>query len=313
MDVRKKYIIVVQSMVRRFCARRLFLLKKKLALNLQRYARGYLARKRTEMIRKNRAVIVIQRFLRGWICRYRYQRIRQSTMLIQTYGRGFLARRHFTNKLNNFKATEIQRFCRGYLARKAFTNQKRKIVLCQSTIRRFLARRQFKKLKAEARTITHMQKMYKGLENKIISLQQKMDEVNKANGQLRQKNAEIPELMKKLESKKSLEAELKSLHATVIEKETSLKSTVAHLNREQDEKMLILEEKLKEEEAFKEQQKAVANENDELRTKMNELQDKVKQLESGKNLFINVEMQCKTFNGFFLNEYFSVITTFTFG
>lgn len=115
-------------------------------------------------------------------------------MAIQRFGRGFLARQKFTNALRNHKATEIQRHCRGYLARKLYNKKIRSIVIVQSCVRRFLAKRRFKKLKAEARTITHLQTKYKGLENKIIELQQKVDVTNKENVGLKTQVAVIPEL-----------------------------------------------------------------------------------------------------------------------
>lgn len=45
MDIRKKYIIVVQSMVRRFVYRHRYNRLRKSILGIQRYARGYMARR----------------------------------------------------------------------------------------------------------------------------------------------------------------------------------------------------------------------------------------------------------------------------
>lgn len=276
-DTRKRYIIIVQSMVRRFCARRQFLRTKKLVLDLQRITRGYLARKKFEAMRRNRAIVVIQRYVRGWLCRNRYLRLQRSALLLQTYGRGLLARRKFAIALNNYNAREIQRYCRGYLARKAFAVHKRRIVVCQAAVRRFLARRQFKRLKAEARSITHMQKMYKGLENKIISMQQRIDELTKENGQLRQKNAAIPEIAKKLEAKKSVEAELKALQRDVAEKEKALLAITSELDRERDEKMALLEEKIREDTQSKAEIARITAENEKLQSQLNEWLEKAKQ------------------------------------
>lgn len=146
-DTRKKYIILIQSCVRRFCARKKFIRNKLLALGLQRYGRGYLARQKAQLIRCERAIIVIQRFVRGWLCRIKFKQIQKSTLLLQTYIRGILARKEYQIKLDNYKATVIQRYCRGYLVRETFNEHKKKIILCQSTVRRFLARRQYKRLK----------------------------------------------------------------------------------------------------------------------------------------------------------------------
>lgn len=193
-DVRKKYIIFVQSLVRKFIYQRRYLRLKRTALGIQSYARGLLARRKAESLRRNRAAVTIQRYIRGWICRKRFLQIRRSMLGIQMYGRGLLARRSYKHVMDTAKAIKIQRYCRGYLARVAYKKKLHKIVICQAAIRRFLARRLYRKMKAEAKTVEHMQKMYKGLENKIISLQQKIDEVNKENGTLKNKVAEIPEL-----------------------------------------------------------------------------------------------------------------------
>lgn len=72
--------------------------------------------------------------------------------------------------------------------------RRRQIIICQAAVRRFLARRQYKRLRIEARSIEHVKKLNKGLENKIISLQQKIDEVNKANNELKGYQNEVNEL-----------------------------------------------------------------------------------------------------------------------
>lgn len=59
-------------------------------------------------------------------------------------------------------------------------------------MRRFLARRKFRKLKAEARSVEHVKQLNKGLENKIISLQQRL-------GNLQQENKQIVPLQKEVE------------------------------------------------------------------------------------------------------------------
>lgn len=49
-------------------------------------------------------------------------------------------------------------------------------------------------MRIEARSIEHVKNLNKGLENKIISLQQKMDEVNKNNVELKKFQHETMEL-----------------------------------------------------------------------------------------------------------------------
>lgn len=83
---------------------------------------------------------------------------------------------------------------RGWLARREYKRMRRRIVVCQAAVRRFLARRRYKKMKIEARSIEHVKKLNKGLENKIISLQQRIDELTKVNGELRNYQNEANEL-----------------------------------------------------------------------------------------------------------------------
>lgn len=80
------------------------------------------------------------------------------------------------------------------MARRAFKKKQNSIILVQSLVRRWLAKKIFRKLKAEAKSFSHLEKRYKGLENKIIELQQKYDEINKQNGILKNQNADIPDL-----------------------------------------------------------------------------------------------------------------------
>lgn len=145
-------------------------------------------------MRQNAAATTIQRYVRGWLHRRRFLEAKRSALALQRYGRGFITRRKYQEVLKNHKATVIQRYCRGYLARKRYNEKIKKIVMVQCCIRRFLAKKKFRALKAEARSISHLQTKYKGLENKIIELQQKVDVTAKENISLKTQNANIPEL-----------------------------------------------------------------------------------------------------------------------
>lgn len=116
-----------------------------------------------------------------------------------------------------------------------------------------------------------MQKMYKGLENKIISLQQRIDELNKNNNQLKQRNAEIPELKTKLDVMKQLEIELKSCRAQLTHKENQIFDMSKQLELERDEKMSLLEERDREEKEWNKQKQLWRIENQELKTQVHEM------------------------------------------
>uniref|UniRef100_A0A182NJ12 Myosin motor domain-containing protein n=1 Tax=Anopheles dirus TaxID=7168 RepID=A0A182NJ12_9DIPT len=270
-DTRKKHIIVVQSLIRRFICRKRYLRLKQTALGLQRHARGMLARKRADNLRKTRAAIIIQRYTRGWLQRKKYVQIRAAVLGLQTRARAFMARRKFREVLDNYKATQIQRFCRGYLARRRYRARLANIIKCQAAIRRFLARRAFKRLKAEARTVAHIQKMYKGLENKIIELQQRQDVLSKENATLKKQNAEVVEMRQKLEGMRRLENELKLLQLQLVQKDENLILSIRQLEGERDEKMQLLEEKQREEEDRTREREAFEQELTKVRREVSEI------------------------------------------
>lgn len=75
------------------------------------------------------------------------------------------------------QAIIIQKTVRRFLTRRRYLRAMRGLVTVQGLVRCFLARRQLRKLKIEAKSIEHQKKLNKGLENKIISLQQKLTEM----------------------------------------------------------------------------------------------------------------------------------------
>lgn len=271
LTLRKQYIIIAQSAVRRFICRRRFLRLRRIALGIQTYSRGYLARKKAQSIRENRAATIIQKHVRGWLCRRKYVKLKNSAHGIQRFARGMLARFRYKNLLDNYRATQIQRYCRGYLARKRFNEKIKKIIICQSAVRRYLARKQFKRLKAEARSMNHLQMRYKGLENKIISLQQRIDELNVENKQLKLQTNEIPILKENLEQAKKTKAQVMSLQLALAEHEASIANLEKQIEMEKDEKMLVLEERDKQIQEYEEKYTLWRIENEELKKKLDEI------------------------------------------
>lgn len=272
-DTRRKHIILIQSVVRRFIYRRRFIRIQKSVLGIQRHARGMLARRKAQNLRENRAAITIQRYVKGWLCRSRFQKLRLSILGIQIYARGLLARRRFKIVLDNYRATQVQRFCRGYLARIAFNLKLKRIIKCQAVVRGFLARRLYKRMKAEARTISHIQNKYTGLEKKVMTLQQKLDDLNKENSVLRVKSDEAVELKQKLEIMRPLETEVKLLRITCHQHEEQIEKLKKQVDVERDDKMSLLSEK-EQQEKEKENQKAIfVVENEKLKQQIFELEE----------------------------------------
>lgn len=130
----------------------------------------------------------MQRYCRGYLARLKHLQLKYNakvTVTISTIA---------NKKLYFMQAIIIQKFVRGWLARRNYQKQRRQIILCQATVRRHFARKQYKKLKIEARSIEHVKKLNKGLENKIISLQQKIEDLNKVQNDYKNAQNEIHDL-----------------------------------------------------------------------------------------------------------------------
>lgn len=270
-DTRRAHIVAVQALVRRFLCQRRYQRLRRTVLGLQQYSRGLLARQRVRAVREQQAAITIQRYVRGWLRRRCYEHVRRAIAGVQRHARGRAARERFVVRKDNARALTVQRFCRGYLARVAFRQRLRSIVVCQSAVRRFLARRHYKRLRAEARTITHMQQMYKGLENKIISLQQRIDELNRQRGQLQKQNAEIPELRQRLEQQRALEAEMRQMRVRLADGEAARLELARQLDAERDEKMAVLVDRDREKVEWSAQRLAIEQQSVELRAQLSQM------------------------------------------
>lgn len=88
-----------------------------------------------------------------------------------------MARQNRKRVIQDINATKIQAYVRGWLARKRYKKVIHGITLLQAHFRRRKARRIFKTLKIEARSVEHQRQLNKGLENKIISLQQQIEKI----------------------------------------------------------------------------------------------------------------------------------------
>ena len=91
----------------------------------------------------------------------------------------FITYRDFLSLNDNvyFQALIIQTAVRGWICRCKYLQDIRHVIIAQNAVRRFLARRKLRRLKQEARSVEHVKKLNRGLENKIISLQQRINEL----------------------------------------------------------------------------------------------------------------------------------------
>lgn len=211
--------ILIQKTVKGFIYRRRYLRIQESILKLQTAIRGHIARKKYWSIKCNRAATVVQTAWRCYYLRRRYLQVRKSILAIQKYGRSRLARLKFLAIQKESATITIQRWWRGYKARKIYQRKLRQIILVQSCVRRYFAKKQLKALKVEARSVQHVQQLNKGLERKIIELQQKLNEMNTELKEARNKEINLAEF--KVTSSR-LDTEIKNLKNVISDKDKDI-------------------------------------------------------------------------------------------
>ncbi|CAK6967248.1 unconventional myosin-Va isoform X2 [Scomber scombrus] len=173
--------IRIQKTIRCWLARKKYLRKRNAAITIQRFTRGYQARCLAKFLRRSQAATIIQKYQRMYVERKRYRQKQAAALAMQTILRGYMARQKYQALLREHKAVIIQKHIRGWLARCWYKRCLVSLVYLQCCFRRMKARRALKKLKIEARSVEHFKKLNKGMENKIMQLQRKIDEQVKDN------------------------------------------------------------------------------------------------------------------------------------
>ncbi|KAJ9582514.1 hypothetical protein L9F63_003128, partial [Diploptera punctata] len=280
-DKLRQCCIIIQKQVRAFICRKKYLRKHRATRCIQRYARGFMARRRVYHIRRNKAAICIQRHIRGWVKRTQFRKTKLCILGLQARARGLLARRRYQQMRCNHAATIIQKNVRCWLQRRRYKTTIHHIIIVQSLVRKWIARKLYKKLKQEARSVEHVKKLNKGLENKIISLQQRIEELVKENNMLKSTQQELADMRGKLENMKGFESDVKRITNTLNSKEKELETLLKTLEQERDEKMDLVNEKERIEKERKEEVDKVNDENVKLKTQLTELNEKIKSNQIG--------------------------------
>ncbi|XP_053176256.1 unconventional myosin-Va isoform X1 [Scomber japonicus] len=173
--------IRIQKTIRCWLARKKYLRKRNAAITIQRFTRGYQARCLAKFLRRTQAATIIQKYQKMYMERKRYRQKQAAALAMQTILRAYMARQKYQALLREHKAVIIQKHIRGWLARSWYKRCLVSLVYLQCCFRRMKARRELKKLKIEARSVEHFKKLNKGMENKIMQLQRKIDEHVKDN------------------------------------------------------------------------------------------------------------------------------------
>uniref|UniRef100_A0A671YST9 Myosin VA n=1 Tax=Sparus aurata TaxID=8175 RepID=A0A671YST9_SPAAU len=179
--------IRIQKTIRCWLARKKYLRKRSSAITIQRFTRGYQARCLVKFMRRTQAATVIQKYRRMYVEKKRYRQKQAAALAMQTILRAYIARQKYQSLLREHKVVIIQKRVRGWLARCWYKRSLIAIVYLQCCIRRMRARRELKKLKIEARSVEHFKKLNKGMENKIMQLQRRIDEQTRENKSVNEK------------------------------------------------------------------------------------------------------------------------------
>ncbi|CAG2105109.1 unnamed protein product [Medioppia subpectinata] len=223
----KECAVLLQRMIRGWLVKRRYLKIRFTIMRLQCYGRAFLARKLYLHLKLTKAATRIQTKWRAWSTRKKFLKIKRTAIGLQQYGRGLIARRKFLTIKQHLAAVTIQRFWRGYTARKAYQQRIRRVIIVQSLIRRFLAKRELKKLRIEARSVEHVTNLNKGLERKIIELQQKVDDLNSERKALIQTDGEISEYKSQFSR---FETEIKNLKNEMKQKDIQFQALEDEMN-----------------------------------------------------------------------------------
>ncbi|CAF1188386.1 unnamed protein product [Adineta steineri] len=202
-------IIKIQTTYRAYYARKRYLKIQRTTLALQTLARRYLAIKHAENIRRTRAVTLFQSLWRMQLAQRNFERLRIILIDIQSHCRGYLVRKNLQQRMLERSVLVLQSSVRMWIARQRFLTFQRGVILLQSHQRRREACLEVKKLRLEQRSIEHQRQLNKGLENKIISLQYKIDEQKRDNERLSSKEQEFDSLKKEFEQIKINNKEFK--------------------------------------------------------------------------------------------------------
>jgi len=247
--------IMIQKNVKMWLYRKKYLTILKSVRLMQRWVRGHLARQQCREMRRNKAAVRLQACVRGWLQRTKYQRLKQLTIGLQSQIRAWRARKEFTVMKQNRAAIILQKTVRGWLQRRKFQKAMRQVVMVQCLVRRHFAKKEYKKLKIEARSVHKQKELNKGLEIKIMSLQQRLNEMKEENKELKNKVEKGAGLGEELEKLKRTDEESKQKTGKIRELEEELRKVKAELQHEKDEKVDLVSEKVRgEEEAVKQQE-----------------------------------------------------------
>lgn len=178
--------ILIQKNLRAIFYRKRYLAVMKSIHDVQRVARGFMARRRAVMMIEDKAATTIKRVWKGQRARKEFLKKRRLALMLQAACKAFLARRLLLRLKREKSAITIQRSWRMYQSRRLIRVQRNKIIKIQGLVRVRLAKKELKRLKTEAKSVTHYKEVSYKLENKVVELTQSLAKKRKDNKLLTQ-------------------------------------------------------------------------------------------------------------------------------
>ncbi|CAL8128676.1 unnamed protein product [Orchesella dallaii] len=161
----------------------------------------------------------------------------------------------------------IQKFMRMWLEKQRYEKARQDTIKVQSCVRRWMAKRRLKALKTEARSLEHVRQLNKGLENKIISLQQRIEELSKGANKNKKVATDYEKVKVQLDNFKHMEKDFKAALEKIGELEGLNDRLEGELRGKMDAEVDFVTTKVE-----------LDSENAKLREQVVELQVKVKHL-----------------------------------
>ncbi|XP_068466187.1 myosin-7-like [Phaseolus vulgaris] len=171
-----RFATVIQRKFRTFLCQKQYILMQLSAIELQRVAKGKLARHQYECMRRKAACLKIQKDFLMHISRNAYKTIYASAIYIQIGLRGMVARKELRFRKRSLAAIVIQVLYRGYKDRTYFQRLKKATTFAVCSRKRALARRELRKLKMAAREAKALEAAKNDLEKQVKELTSCLEE-----------------------------------------------------------------------------------------------------------------------------------------
>ncbi|KAH8741193.1 myosin [Cryptosporidium ryanae] len=208
-------VVIKKSMLRRIVA-------------LQSLWRGKLERIKYKELLKEKAILEIQRRARGFLARKRLFELKRCCVLIQHNWRRHLSKKEEGEKLYLFKVCKIQATVRMYIQQRQYRSLRKSVLKAQKLWRGRVARREFKKLKDEKNEFSQIFAKY----------QEALDEIQKMKANCSKLE---DQLFKALSERNKLKEEKETLNTELNRFKEAVKSENSSetVNAYSDEKKLL--------------------------------------------------------------------------